>query len=88
MKMFWRRRPKQQWQRKPWTIDRIIDEFPDECDWMRHFVFCRFVLGEDTLWSAMCANRCEGTALPRQAMEVILFDWITTYDGKFAKECA
>ncbi len=66
-----------------WTLDRIIEEFPDANDWMRHMVFCRFVLGENTTTSAMIANRCENTPLTRTAMEMILFDWIITRDGKW-----
>jgi hypothetical protein len=58
-----------------WSVDRVCAEYPDEFDWMREFVFVRFVLREPTLAAAPIANRCRGQALSREQMEYIAGRW-------------
>ena len=83
MKWPWR---KEAFVRRPWTIDRIIEEYPDEGDWMRHMAFCRFVLGESTYNSAYIANHAQGTALNREAMELIIADWQADKSGRWSED--
>lgn len=54
-------------------VDRIIPEREDNIT--RHWVFARYVLGENLFDAFMIAHRCRRDPLPLYAMEHIAANW-------------